>query len=133
VDSIWSDGERERRKDILWEENAQQKVWREKTSRFLVIFCSLGRSGNLTQGLTLARQALYYLSHAPSPFFFGYFGDRVWIYAWTSLDRILLFTLPVAGMLAWGLLLIEMGGGSLSKFLSGLALNHHPPDLLPSC
>jgi hypothetical protein len=36
----------------------------------------------------LTRQALYYcLSHAPSPFCFHYFWDRVSLYAWAGLNR----------------------------------------------
>jgi hypothetical protein len=41
-----------------------------------------------TQGLSLARQVLYHLSQAPSPFCFSYFSDRVSLFAeawpWTS-------------------------------------------------
>jgi hypothetical protein len=36
-----------------------------------------GGSRVLTQGFTLAKQVLYCLSHTPSPFFSGYFGDGV--------------------------------------------------------
>jgi hypothetical protein len=42
----------------------------------LVLFC-FGGTGVLTEGLTLARQRLYYLNHASSPFYFSYFSNGV--------------------------------------------------------
>jgi hypothetical protein len=51
----------------------------------------------LIQGLALARQVLYHLSHAPSPFCFGYFWDKFSHFMlWT---RTLPFMLPI--QLGW--------------------------------
>jgi hypothetical protein len=43
----------------------------------LVFFFFFGGCGVWTQSLSLARQAFYYLSYAPSPFSFGYFWNKV--------------------------------------------------------
>jgi hypothetical protein len=52
-----------------------------------------------TQGLALAMQVLYHLSCSASPFYTGYFGDRVSLYAWASLDLVSpSYTSQVAGM-----------------------------------
>ena len=44
---------------------------------FYLFICLLVVFGFWTQGLELARQALYYLSHACSPFAFSLFSDTV--------------------------------------------------------
>jgi hypothetical protein len=46
-----------------------------------------------TEVLNLARQALYHLSYAPSPFHFSYFSSRVHVYS-LGQPVILLFVLP---------------------------------------
>jgi hypothetical protein len=53
-----------------------------------------------TPGFVLARLVLYYLSHAPSLFHSGYFGNRVSLFAQASLDHDLPFSYfpPIAGM-----------------------------------
>jgi hypothetical protein len=44
---------------------------------FIYLFIYLGVTGVWTQGSTLAKQALYCLSHTSTPFCSGYFGDGV--------------------------------------------------------
>jgi hypothetical protein len=41
----------------------------------------------LIQGFMLARQVLYCLSHSSFPFCYGYFGDRIFLFTQTDLDR----------------------------------------------
>jgi hypothetical protein len=69
----------------LWCNNSPFKGEIEQHSYFLsfLLFCS---TGIWTQGFTLARQVLYYLSHSVSIFCINYFWDKVWLYGWTSVD-----------------------------------------------
>jgi hypothetical protein len=45
---------------------------------FFVCGCGIGI---LTQGFVFATQVLYCLSHTSSPFYSGYFGDKVLLFA----------------------------------------------------
>jgi hypothetical protein len=77
----------------------------------------------------LARQALYCLSHASSPFCPGYFGDGG--LAFLALDGLdcdsTICTLPsITGMTGPPSYLLRWG---FPSFLPGLASNHNPPDL----
>jgi hypothetical protein len=51
-----------------------------------LFFGGRGSTGRWMQGLVLARQVFYHLSHASSPFCIGYFWDRVSLYVQASLD-----------------------------------------------
>jgi hypothetical protein len=89
-------------------------------------------TGIWTQGLIFARQAIYPLSHAPSPFDLVIFVTRSCIYAQVGLDldspiyaslhcwhaRI---TPPHPAFIAWDVF--------LPMFFPRLGLNHDPPDL----
>jgi hypothetical protein len=66
------------------------------------------------QGLTLARQVLYQLSHTPTPFCIGYFLDKVSLYAQAGLNHD-----SLQPLVKWGLV----------NFLPRLTLNHNPPNL----
>jgi hypothetical protein len=71
----------------------------------------LGGTRTSTQGFTLARQVLYFLSHTSNPFCSCYFGGRVSIFAQAGLDcdPILHFTgMTDAQDHSW-LFYIEMG------------------------
>jgi hypothetical protein len=57
-----------------WSGGAQEGGWVHKVHQRVRGFFFFGRTRVWTQGLTPAMQALYYLSHASSPFFSGYFG-----------------------------------------------------------
>jgi hypothetical protein len=54
---------------------------------FLFCFVSLDSTGGWSQGLTLARQASFHLSHSISLFCVGYFWDRSSLWAWAGLDH----------------------------------------------
>jgi hypothetical protein len=54
---------------LLWD-------W-HKVDFCFVLFCLRGAVLGWTRGLRFARQVFYHLSQAPSPFWFGYFWDRV--------------------------------------------------------
>jgi hypothetical protein len=66
----------------------------EQTSKHCIVFvylkntCFFGGSGNgvWIQSFILAGQVHYNLNHAYDPFSSGYFGDRVSVFAQTSLD-----------------------------------------------
>jgi hypothetical protein len=55
------------------------------------IFVVAGGTGVSTQGLMVSTQVLYHLNHAPSPFCFNYFSDRVSCFllmpCWTTILR----------------------------------------------
>jgi hypothetical protein len=115
------------------------KSWKKKKGfapgkfrrTFLFLFLFLAVWG--TQGLTLARQVLYHLSHAASPFCFFYFWvspfmpGQVWM-------AVLLFMLPtITGMTGVHqhahLLLVKVGS---CKLLPGMNLNCNTAILLIS-
>jgi hypothetical protein len=86
------------------------------------------------QGCTLARQTLYHLNHTSSSFCFGYFEERILLFAQTGLDHnppIFCFppslrwhmhaTVPNFFPMSWG----------LTSFFAGLAWNHYPDLSLP--
>jgi hypothetical protein len=51
----------------------------------------------LTQGLELMRQTLSYLTHTFSPFCFGYFGDKISLFAQAGLNlNLSIFSLPLS-------------------------------------
>jgi hypothetical protein len=83
------------------------------------------------QGLALARQELYLLSHAPStPFCFSYFSDRISRFARESASDCdpPTYAFCIAGPQAWATipgLLAEMG----ANFSTGLVLNYCLLDL----
>jgi hypothetical protein len=97
----------------------------------------LGGTRTSTQGFTLARQVLYFLSHTSNPFCSCYFGGRVSIFAQAGLDcdPILHFTgMTDAQDHSW-LFYIEMGSQVclVFFFLSGLAWNCDPSNLSLLC
>jgi hypothetical protein len=57
-----------------------QEFLSNKSHRDVSFFFLFGRTGIWTQGFTLAKQTVYHLSHISSPFYSGYFGDRI---SWT--------------------------------------------------
>jgi hypothetical protein len=56
-------------------------------------FCSIGFELR-TQGLILARQALYHLSHASSPFCVSYFSDMVLCFCLGLPQTMILLLMP---------------------------------------
>jgi hypothetical protein len=54
---------------------------------FYVSFLRGGGTGGWIQGLMLARQACYHLSHSASPFHVGYFWDSVLLFSQIDLDH----------------------------------------------
>jgi hypothetical protein len=83
--------------DIIFTETGVFFIWLLLFSPpplFFFFFCS---TGVWTQGFILARQALYHLSHVPSPFGFDCFRNKVLLFARGRPGP--LFTLPaVAGI-----------------------------------
>jgi hypothetical protein len=67
--------------------------------QFLCVCCRGGK-GHWTQGLALARQMLYHLSLAPSPFCFGYFWGRV-LHLFPGLAWITILLFMLTSQLRW--------------------------------
>jgi hypothetical protein len=61
-------------------------------SLFVCLFFNLTEF--LTQGLKLARQVLYHLSHAPRPFLLGSFSDRLLSFCLGLLGTVILLPPP---------------------------------------
>jgi hypothetical protein len=58
---------------------------------FFLFYFSFGSTRVRTQGFALAEQVLYFLSHTSSPFFYGYFGDRVLLFLSRLAWNVILF------------------------------------------
>jgi hypothetical protein len=99
---------------------------------FIYLFIHLFGSSEVSiLSFVCARKVLYYLNNASSHFCFGYFWDRILIFAWVSLECDLsMYTC----CLSWDdrcapsclIFPLEMG---LANVFPGLAWNHYPSDL----
>jgi hypothetical protein len=103
----------------------------------LSLSLSLSLYLGLNSVLCIARQALFHLSQTSSPFYSGYFRDKVSLFARASLDHSpstsrLPTVTGMTGVHHCTQLLVEIGW-SHELLLPRLALNCDPPDLsLPS-
>jgi hypothetical protein len=83
-----------------------------------------------TQGFILAQHAFYHLSHAPTPFCFSYFSDRVLLFAWPCPRIVILLPMPSWNYSVWQhSQLVCWDGVSLSSLPPRLSSHHDPPNL----